>query len=637
MLGHLQILLEGIANHPEQCLSHLPLLTPAESQQVLVVWNNTMRDYEHVPCIHQRVESQVSRTPDAVAVTCEEEALTYRELNQRANQLARYLRRLGVGPEVLVGLCMEPSLEMVIGLLGILKSGGAYVPLDPTYPADRLALMIEDAHVSVLLTQEDLVETLPDSTDVRQVCLYKHRGVIDQETDENLENWTMPENLAYVMYTSGSTGRPKGVMISHRGIGNRLQWGQETYQLTDTDRVLQKDSVSFDTSVWKFFGPLFVGAQLVVAPPGARQDPAWLVTLVTQHQITITGWTASALQVFLEEKGNNPCHSLRQVLCGGEALSLKVQERFFACLNGKLHNLYGPTEVSIDVTCWECNPSRSPHTIPIGRPIANTQAYLLDGHGNPVPIGVPGELYFGGTGLARGYFNGPDLTAERFVPNLYSDQPGARLYRTGDIARYLSDGNLEFLGRRDYQVKLRGYRIELGEIETALIQHPAVWEAVVLLCEDRLGEKRLVAYVVREKETPLSIATLRNFLHMKLPDYMIPSALVFLDALPLTTHGKVNRQALPLPDEKSVSSAEQFVAPKTPIESHLATLWEEVLNIKRVGIYDNFFALGGHSLLAFKLISRIRHDLDVELPIRALFYNPTIAGLVMIITEQEDL
>jgi acyl-coenzyme A synthetase/AMP-(fatty) acid ligase/acyl carrier protein len=439
------------------------------------------------------------------------------------------------------------------------------------------------------------------------------------------------------MYTSGSTGRPKGVMISHQAISNRLQWGQETYQLTGTDKVLQKDSVSFDTSIWKFFGPLFVGAQVVIAPPGAPQDPAWLVTLVTQHQITITGWTSSALQVFLEEQSSQTCHSLRLALCGGETLPPKAQERFFNRLEAKLHNLYGPTEASIDVTCWECHSSKSHRKIPIGRPIANTQIYLLDGHLNPVPIGVPGELYIGGIGLARGYSRRPDLTGERFIPNFLSDRPGARLYRTGDVAAYLPNGNLEFLGRCDQQVKLRGYRIELGEIEAALTQHSDVGDAVVILREDSPGEKRLVAYVVMRHDTPPSVTILRNVLHKKLPDYMIPSAFVIMDGLPLTTHGKVDRQALPLPDEEAVASAERFVGPTTPLESLLTNQWKEVLNIKRVGIYDNFFALGGHSLLAFKLVSQIRRDLQIELPLRILFDYPTIAGLCTMILEEENL
>ncbi len=636
MLGHLHVVLEGMANHPTQCLAQLRLLTTHEAKRILVEWNDTQRDFGQDRCIHQRVESQVTHTPDALAVTYEDQSLTYLALNQRGNQLAHHLRHQGVGPEVLVGLCMENSLDMIIGLLGILKAGGAYVPLNPAYPADRLEGMLKNSRISFVLTQEDFVNKLPELSHLHLVCLDRDARQIGQEQDENPHHGTLPDNLAYVIYTSGSTGRPKGVMVSHRAIGNRLSWGQKEFQLNATDRVLQKDSVSFDTSIWKFFTPLFVGARVVIAPSGAAQDPRWLGNLIARHQITTTGWTPSALQIFLDEPGSQACPSLREVLCGGELLPPKTQERFFTRLEANLHNLYGPTEASIDVSCWECRPSASLPNIPMGRPIANTQIYLLDRQLTPVPIGVPGDLYIGGTGLARGYDQKPDLTADRFIPNFLSDRPGTRLYRTGDVAVYLPDGNIEFRGRRDQQVKLRGYRIELDEIQMAIARQTDIEEAVVMLREDRPDEKRLVAYVVMKTDAPFSATTLRHDLRKTLPDYMIPSAIVRLESLPLTTHGKVDRQVLPVPDEKVLAWTKEFVAPTSPQEVRLATLWEDVLQVKRVGLHDNFFALGGHSLLAFNMINRIRKDFNVILQVRTVFDNPTLEDFARVLTSEEN-
>jgi amino acid adenylation domain-containing protein len=626
MVEHFCTLLSGIVAHPNSCLKDLPLLTEAERQQLLVEWNNTQIDYSQKQCIHELFENQVERSPDAIAVIFEDQQLTYRELNTKANQLAHHLQTLGVAPEVLVGICVERSLEMVIALLGILKAGGAYVPLDPAYPQERLAFMLHDTSVPVLLTQARLLESLPHHQ-AKVICLDADWDAISQQRQQNLTSWVTINNLAYVIYTSGSTGRPKGAMNTHMGICNRLLWMQDTYQFTPADSVLQKTPFSFDVSVWEFFLPLLHGSRLVVAQPGGHQDSAYLVKLIAQEQITTLHFVPSMLQVFLQEPGLEKCKSLKRVICSGEALPFELQKRFFASLDAELHNLYGPTEAAIDVTFWTCKRQSDLPIVPIGRPIANTQIYLLDSQGQPVPIGVPGELHIGGKGLARGYLNRPELSAEKFISNPFSDEPGARLYKTGDLCRYLPDGNIEFLDRIDNQVKIRGFRIELGEIEAALTQHSAVRASVVVVREDEPGSKRLVAYVVPHPEQALTITELRRFLKDKLPEYMMPSAFMILEALPLTPNGKVNRQALPAPELARPELEKSFAEPRTPIEEVLAAIWIDILRLEQVGIHDNFFELGGHSLLATQVISRLRKVFQVELPLRCLFESPTIAEL----------
>jgi pristinamycin I synthase-3/4 len=495
MLGHYRTLLEGAVANPDLPLGDLPLLTAAEKQQVLVEWNDTAVDYPDAACVHHLVEAQATRTPTAVAVEFEGESLTYRELNERANQLAHHLRTLAIGPEVLVGIATERSLEMVVGLLGILKAGGAYVPLDPGYPRERLAYMLADSGVAVLLTQQRLVAQLPEHQ-AKVVCLDDHWAEIARQPQENLASETGPDNLAYVIYTSGSTGKPKGAMNHHRGVCNRLLWMQEEYRLNESDRVLQKTPFSFDVSVWEFFWPLITGARLVVARPDGHKDPAYLVDLIDSAGITTLHFVPPMLQVFLESVGPEHCRKLRRVICSGEALPYDLQERFFSRLDAELHNLYGPTEAAVDVTYWACRRGSSSRTVPIGRPVANTRIYILDDHRQPVPMGVGGELYIGGVQVGRGYLGRPELTAERFIRDPFSADPGARLYRTGDLSRWLPDGTIEYLGRIDHQVKIRGFRIELGEIEATLARHPEVREAVVIDREDVPGDRRLVAYVV---------------------------------------------------------------------------------------------------------------------------------------------
>ncbi|MBD2510747.1 amino acid adenylation domain-containing protein [Nostoc muscorum FACHB-395] len=509
MVENYQTLLESIVANQEHRVSELPLLTEAQQHQLLVEWNKTQREYPKDKCIHQLFEEQVERSPDAIAVVFEEEQLTYRELNQRANRIAHHLKTLGVGPEILVGICVERSLEMVVGLLGILKAGGAYVPLDPTYPTERLHYMLEDAEVQVLLTQGRLVESLPKHK-ARVVCLDILEQSLALLSKSNPISRVTPDNLAYVIYTSGSTGKPKGVMNTHRGVCNRLLWMQQAYQLTSGDRVLQKTPFSFDVSVWEFFWILMTGGRLVVAKPGGHQESAYLLNLILEQQITTLHFVPSMLQIFLEEPGVESCSCLRRVICSGEALPKKLQDHFFARLGCELHNLYGPTEAAIDVTFWQCQPDSNLKTVPIGRPIANTQIYILDQYLQPVPVGVVGELHIGGVGVARGYLNRPDLTTQKFIPDPFSEQPEARLYKTGDKARYLSDGTIEYLGRIDNQVKIRGLRIELGEIESVLSQHLAVQETVAIVREDNPSDKRLVAYIVPDFERAFTVRQLLN-------------------------------------------------------------------------------------------------------------------------------
>ncbi|MFN6464051.1 MAG: non-ribosomal peptide synthetase [Nostoc sp. DedVER02] len=635
MTGHFVTLLESIIANPQQSISQLPLLTEVEQQQLLVEWNNTQVDYPLDKCLHQLFEEQVALTPDAVAVVFVDERseasrrvnqqLTYQQLNCRANELAHYLQSLGVGADVLVGICLERSLLMVVGLLGILKAGGAYVPLDPDYPQDRLSFMLEDAQVRVLLTQQQLKEKLPQHQ-ASVVYLDTDWELISQSSQENPITTVQDSNLAYVIYTSGSTGKPKGAMNTHLGICNRLLWMQQAYQLTALDCILQKTPFSFDVSVWEFFWPLITGARLVVAKPGGHKDSAYLVNLILEQQVTHVHFVPSMLQVFLEEPSLENCRSLKRVICSGEALPVELQERFFARLECELHNLYGPTEAAIDVTYWQCFPDGNLRTVPIGRAIANTQIYILDEHLQPVPVGVAGELHIAGLGLARGYLNRKELTTEKFISNPFEEAEGGRLYKTGDLARYLPDGTIEYIGRIDNQVKIRGFRIELGEIEVLLNQYEEVQASCVIAREGTTGDKRLVAYIVPHQHFTPTTNELRQFLKAKLPDYMVPSAFVILESMPLTSNGKVDRRALPAPDLSS-EIKDKYVAPRTPIEEILAQTWSQVLQLPQVGIHDNFFELGGHSLLATQLVSRIRNIFKVELPLRELFARATLAEL----------
>ncbi len=638
MGGHLQTLLEGVVADAGQSIATLPLLTETERQQLLIEWNTDPVEDEGKAedgtsmFVHQLFEAQVRRTPDAVAVVFEDEQLTYGELDRRANQLAHHLQALGVGPDVCVGICMERSPELVVAILGILKAGGACVPLDPAYPPERLTFMLEDIQVPVILTQERLL-TLLSGYRTHPICLDTGRERIARESTQLPASNVTSDNLAFVFYTSGSTGRPKAVLRPHGRRGGQRSWEQETFRLTEDDRHLLKSPIGFTLLSMEVFWPLLTGARVIIARPGGEQDTAYLVKLISKHRITIISLVPSLLRVLLEEPELKNCDCLRHVICFGEPLPTKLQERFFTRLTAELSVFYGTTEAP-SATFWHCKRDDAQRVVGIGRRLPNKQIYVLDSYLQPVPVGVPGELYIGGK-LARGYLNRPELTAEKFISNPFSREPGVRLYRTGDLARYLPDGNLEFLGRGDQQVKIRGVRVELGEVEAVLVQHAAVQEAVVLAWEDASGDKRLAAYVVADRHPLPSIPELRSFVQERLPHYMVPSAFVLLDALPLTPHGKLDRHALPAPDHDKPEQGKTFVAPRTPVEEKVARIWAEVLGLPQVGIYDNFFELGGHSLKATQIMSRLRDAFRLELPLRTIFEAPTVEGLAGVLTRRQ--
>ncbi|CAC5344912.1 putative Acetate--CoA ligase [Planktothrix rubescens CCAP 1459/22] len=632
MTGHFLTLLEGIVTNQKETLAELPLLTQLEQKQLLIEWNNTQVDYPVDKCIHQLFEEQVERTPDAVAVTYENESLTYRELNNRANQLAHYLRQnYQIKPDTLVGICVERSLEMIIGILGILKAGAAYLPLDPEYPPERLQFILEDSGILLLLTQGFLKEKLllTNLKNPNQILYLDEQSFSPLLTD-NPSSQTKTDSLAYVIYTSGSTGKPKGVMIENRSIVNLALAWSDVFQIQNHSRVLQFGSLSFDLSIGEIATALAAGASLYLAQKETLLPSQILVDLLTENQISHAFLSPSALSVLPQATLSN----LQSLTVGGEACTAKLITEWSKGRN--FFNAYGPTETTVCATVARF--TKDEEKVSIGRPVSNTQIYILDSYLQPVPIGVPGELHIGGAGLARSYLNRPELTQEKFIPNPFSNYPDSRLYKTGDLARYLPDGNIEYLGRIDNQVKIRGFRIELGEIETVLTQNPQVQSSVIIACEDTPGNKRLVAYIVPQKDATPTPNELRQFLKEKLPEYMIPSAFVILESLPLTPNGKIDRRALPEP-EQSYERTDKFILPRNPIEEILVTIWSEVLKVKQVSINDNFFELGGHSLLATQLISRIRTNLQIEIPLRSLFAAPTIEELGQQIQQlqQQDL
>ncbi|WP_338846004.1 amino acid adenylation domain-containing protein [Massilia sp. W12] len=629
-----QTLLSAMCADQDMPVTRLALLDTAQKNQLLHTFNDTRRDYPQPALLHAMFEEQVARTPHAIAVRFEEQSLTYDELNRRANRLAHHLRSLGVGPDKRVALCLERSFEMVIGLMAVLKAGGAYVPLEPSYPHERISYMLADsAPMSVLTSralQAMLHTTAPmlllDELDLTN-GLAEHNPVV-----ENL----LPRHLAYVIYTSGSTGQPKGTMNQHDGVANRLQWAQETYGIGPHDRIMQKTPFGFDVSVWEFFLPLISGAQLVMARPGGHKDPAYLRQLVQQAGVTLMHFVPSMLQVFLHHSSSAAPACLRRVLCCGEALPYALQQAFYERNpHVELHNLYGPTEASIEVTAIHCRPDSYNGIVPIGRPIANNQMYVLDQHMQPTPLNVTGEIYIGGIAVGRGYLNRPELTAERFIPDPFSSRPGACLYKTGDLGRWLEDGVLEYLGRNDFQVKLRGFRIELGEIEARLLQCPGVRETVVLAREDTPGDKRLVAYVVMFAGEQMDAASLRQALSENLAEFMIPSAFVQMPQFPLTPNGKLDRKALPAPDAQS-SIARDYIAPQGELENMLAETWRELLHLPQIGRHEHFFELGGNSLIALQLVARLRQRLGVELHLRDVFAAPTLAAMALLTAQHSD-
>jgi amino acid adenylation domain-containing protein len=630
LVRHFEALLAGIARAPRSSFSQLSLLSPAEEQQLVREWNDTAVAYawrRERRGLHHLCEEQAARTPGKIAASCEGESLTCAELDARANRLARHLRSLGCGPETRVAIAMERSLELLVALLGTLKSGAAYVPLDPEYPRERLAFMLDDARPAVLLTQERLRAALP-TTAAPILTLHadgresrdRDGGALDERADDL--------QLAYVIYTSGSTGRPKGAMVHHAGIRNRLAWMQEAYALGPADTVLQKTPYSFDVSVWEFFWPLLAGARVAFARPGEHRDPAALVSRIAAERVTVLHFVPSMLQAFLAEPDLSRCGSLRLVVCSGEALPPELVRRFHERLPGvRLENLYGPTEASVDVTSWGCSAASGHRTVPIGRPIANTRIQLLDRGGLPVPIGIAGELAIGGINVGRGYLERPDLTADRFVPDPFaearSEAPGARLYRTGDLSRHRSDGAIEYLGRIDHQVKVRGFRIELGEIENVLTLHPAVREAAVTV-RDVGGSRQLVACVVMPASGAVETEELRRFVLERLPEHMAPAFFVVLDALPLSPNGKLDRQSLPAPSP--AAAGVEFESPATVAEETLAFVWAETLGLDRVGVRDNFFSLGGDSILSLRVVARAR-ELGLSFTLQQIFQHQTVRDL----------
>lgn len=635
MAGHFRQLAEQAVADPEQCIDRMDMLGPSERQRIVAGFNDTGRDWpDEDGWIHQCFEARVQEQPAVEAVRFDGQSLTYQELNRRANQLAWRLMRLGAGRNTLVGVSMERSLELVVALLAIVKAGAAYVPLDPGYPRARLEHMISDAQVPILLTQRRIKDRLPPvRTEV--LCVDELEAELTHEPDVNPDLAVDGGDLVYVIYTSGSTGLPKGVMNVHDGIRNRLLWMQDTFRLDSSDRVLQKTPFSFDVSVWEFFWPLMAGATLVVARPEGHKDGAYLARVIRDEAVTTIHFVPSMLQVFLAEPVED-LTSLRWVIVSGEALPRDLQDRFLARSSAELHNLYGPTEAAIDVTHWACRREDGKRSVPIGKPIANTQVYVLDRFLQPVPVGVPGELHLGGRNLARGYLNRNELTAERFIDNPFGPSASARLYKTGDLARFLNDGALEFLGRLDYQVKVRGFRIELGEIEAALADLPQVREAAVVAREHQPGGMRLVAYLTVTGPVPPSVAELAGQLRQRLPDYMVPSSFEMLEKFPLTPNGKIDRKALPEPVSSRPGPASAYLAPEGELEDTLAGLWQEILGVDRVGRHDNFFDLGGHSLL----LARFRTELAVraghDVPMVELFQHPTISSLAGHLSQPAD-
>src|SRR4028119_1097527 len=629
-------LVQSVASHPQTAIGKLEMLSDRARHQLLVEFNSTKANYPLDKCVHQLFEEQAERSPNRIAAVCENQQITYSELNARANQIAHYLQQLGIKPEVIVGICVDRSLEAIAGILGILKAGGAYLPLDPAMPKERLALMLQNAQTPVLLTQQHLIKNLPE-TQAHIVCLDTD---IPSFSPTNFVS-ASPENLAYIIYTSGSTGTPKGVAIEHRQLLNYLHGIQEKLNLPSGANYATVSTFAADLGNTVIFPALCSGGCLHIISQERATYPQAIAAYFQQHSIDCLKIVPSHLKALLSASNASQILPKKRLILGGEPLMWNLIETIQKYNPGcSIFNHYGPTETTVGVLTYQVKMQgdHSSQTVPLGRPLPNTQIYLLDSHLQPVPVGVAGELYIAGGGLARGYLNQPELTAEKFICKSLTQEPETRLYKTGDLARYLPDGNIEFIGRVDRQVKLRGFRMELGEIEAGLSHHPSVREAAVLLQENEPGNQRLVAYIVSHSKLSVQdsqlIESLRSFLKEKLPEYMIPSAFVVLKALPLTPNGKIDRQALPAPSI-AANFTDTFVGPRTPGEDILAGIWSQLLNLKKVGIHDNFFDLGGHSLLITQLLAKVRESFQVELPLRVLFEAPTVAGLAEKIEMQQ--
>jgi amino acid adenylation domain-containing protein len=633
---HLATLLEAIAANPDGRVADFAL-NPPEDLRAIRETNRTRVNWDLTTPLHVRIEAQAAATPDAIALLAPQrsgvEEVTYRDLDRRASQAARLLRARGIGPDEPVGICMDRSVEMVVGLLAILKADGAYVPFDPAYPAERLRFMVEDIRPRVVLTQSRLLD-LWQGAFCEVIALDAPSTARGRQLEGSPPRLSTADHLAYVMYTSGSTGQPKGAMNTHRGVVNRLLWMQQAYPLEPDDRILQKTPFSFDVSVWEFFWPLMVGAQLVIAEPGGHLDPDYLIRVIREEAVTTLHFVPSMLRAFLDTPGVERCDSLRRVICSGEALPLDLEKRFFERLGAQLHNLYGPTEAAVDVTAWACKPDLARSSVPIGRPIANTEIHLLDRDLRLAPLGARGELCIGGLNVGRGYWRRPALTAEKFIPDPFSDRLGARLYRTGDLARRTADGAFEYLDRQDHQVKIRGFRIELGEIEARVADAPGIRECAVVTAGDG-AEKRLIAYVSTADSAP-STGDLSSFLRRQLPEYMIPSTFVLLPRLPLSANGKVDRRALPRPEAGPTGRVADVAMPQSEAERSIAGAWREVLRNDNVGLYDNFFELGGNSLLLLPVQHRLQRLFKRPIPLTALFRAPTVRLLAEFLTAEPE-
>lgn len=629
-----ETLLISFIKEQDRPLAQLSAISQSDKQQI-AIWNSTKRDYPTESTLQSIFEAQAEKTPSRAALVFGNAIMSYHELNTKANRLARYLRDKGVGPDVLVGICMERSFELVLGIYGIIKSGGAYVPFDPELPEERLLFLYRDTKTKIILTQSHLLENLLIlQNDTEIICLDQEWPSLECESEENLPQRSGANNLAYVIYTSGSTGRPKGVMNEHGGICNRLFWMQEEFRLQPTDSVLQKTPFSFDVSVWEFFWPLQAGARLVIAPPNIHLDQVALIDNIINNNITTIHFVPSLLQAFLDTKQSHRCRCLKRVICSGESLPHALQHKFFDNLDAELHNLYGPTEAAVDVTHWRCRPNDELHTVPIGYPIANTQIYISDRNLNLASIGVPGEIIIGGVQVARGYLNRPDLTDKQFIPDIFSKNTHGRLYKTGDLARYLSDGSIEYLGRFDDQVKINGVRIELGEIEAKLTEHHAVQQAAVITSEGPAGDRKLSAFIVLEneyqqksqevnKENTASPQAIHKFLSLQLPRYMMPYTYTFIDNIPLTSSGKLDRKKLTTLI-CSQSTKNDKILPANDIERYLREIWQDLLKNNEISVHDNFFDIGGSSLLIMFMATKIKEKLGNEFPVVKLFQYPTI-------------
>lgn len=643
---HFCTLLGSIARTPDARIGDVELM-PNDERIAIREMNRTPVDWGGSGFLHVQIEERARSEPDTIALivprangigdTVDRPAreISYARLNLQANKLAHLLRQRGVQSDQPVGIYVERSAELVIALLAVLKAGGAYVPLDPSYPPERVQFIIADARIRVVVSQEYLASKLGQAP-LDVITLDGASAELEAQPEWDPQVPMSPDQLAYIIYTSGSTGQPKGAMNTHCAIMNRLLWMQQAFQLGKSDRVLQKTPFSFDVSVWEFFWPLMVGTQLVIAQPGGHLDPEYLIRTIRDYAVTTVHFVPSMLGMFLDAPGANSCASLRMVICSGEALPFDLERKFFDRMNAQLHNLYGPTEAAIDVTAWQCDAESGRNAVPIGRPIANTEIHVLDRDMQLVPLGIPGELYIGGFNVGRGYCNRPDLTAERFVPDSFSGRRGARLYRTGDLGRRSADGVIEFLDRLDNQVKIRGFRIELGEIETWLKRAPGVKECAVVAVGEDGANRRLIAYLVAAESVRPDVTALNHFLRDRLPDYMVPSAFVFLSNLPLSTNGKLDRRALPKLDTNRPELSERFTMPQSEAERRIADSWREVLRIDKVGIHDNFFELGGNSLLLLPIQGRLQRLFARPIPLLTLFRTPTVHLLAEFLTKEPD-